>query len=105
MIIRDYNKRDETGWVRCRALAFLQMAYFDNVLTKKGHYQNPSIELVSEHDGQIVGLNDVEYAEKQTVCSRGEGLGGFGISPSILIFTDKGLDSNHSLQLKIERRN
>lgn len=76
MIIRDYNHRDETGWVRCRALAFLQTAYFDNVLTKKEHYQNPSIELVAEHDGQIVGLIDVEYAEKQTVCSRGEGLGG-----------------------------
>ncbi|MFG3611363.1 GNAT family N-acetyltransferase [Rummeliibacillus stabekisii] len=76
MIIRDYIKRDETGWVRCRALAFLQTAYFDNVLTKKVHYQNPSIELVAEHDGQIVGLIDVEYAEEQTVCSRGEGLGG-----------------------------
>lgn len=77
MIIRDYRVNDETGWVRCRTLAFLQTAYFDNVLNKKERYENPAIELVAELDGQIVGLIDVEYeTEERTVCSRGEGLGG-----------------------------
>ncbi|MGR6907367.1 MULTISPECIES: GNAT family N-acetyltransferase [Lysinibacillus] len=77
MIIRDYRVNDETGWVRCRTLAFLQTAYFDNVLNKKERYENPAIELVAELDGQIVGLIDVEYEiEERTVCSRGEGLGG-----------------------------
>ena len=77
MIIRDYKVTDEIGWVRCRTLAFLQTAYFDNVLNKKEHYQNPAIELVAELNGQIVGLIDVEYEkEERTVCSRGEGLGG-----------------------------
>jgi len=77
VIIRDYRVNDETGWVRCRTLAFLQTAYFDNVLNKKECYENPAIELVSELDGQIVGLIDVEYEiEERTVCSRGEGLGG-----------------------------
>lgn len=77
MIIRDYRVNDEMGWVRCRALSFLQTAYFDNVLKEKEHYQNPAIELVAELDGQIVGLIDVEYEkEERTVCSRGEGLGG-----------------------------
>ncbi|WP_339212318.1 GNAT family N-acetyltransferase [Solibacillus sp. FSL W8-0372] len=77
MIIRDYRVNDETGWVRCRTLAFLQTAYFDNVLNKKEYYKNPAIELVAELDGQIVGLIDVEYEkEERTVCSRGEGLGG-----------------------------
>ncbi|MEK4080504.1 GNAT family N-acetyltransferase [Solibacillus sp. FSL K6-1126] len=77
MIIRNYSVTDETGWVRCRTLAFLQTAYFDNVLNKKEHYQNPAIELVAELDGQIVGLIDVEFEkEERTVCSRGEGLGG-----------------------------
>lgn len=77
MIIRDYNANDETGWVRCRTLAFLQTAYFDNVLNKKERYENPAIELVAEMEGQIVGLIDVEYEkEVRTVCSRGEGLGG-----------------------------
>lgn len=77
MIIRDYTNNDEIGWVRCRTLAFLQTAYFDNVLNKKEHYENPAIELVAKMDGQIVGLIDIEYEkEVRTVCSRGEGLGG-----------------------------
>lgn len=76
MIIRNYSVTDETGLVRCRTLAFLQTAYFDNVLNKKEHYQNPAIELVAELDGQIVGLIDVEVEKvERTVCSRGEGLG------------------------------
>ncbi|GGN66637.1 hypothetical protein GCM10007971_36900 [Oceanobacillus indicireducens] len=32
MIVRDYNAIDETAWVRCQTRAFLQTAYFDNVL-------------------------------------------------------------------------
>lgn len=77
MIIRDYEHNDEIGWVRCRTLAFLETAYFDNVLKLKEHYENPAIELVAEIGGQIVGLIDVEYEkEERTVCSRGEGLGG-----------------------------
>lgn len=76
MIIRDYEPNDEIGWVRCRVLAFLETAYFDNVLKQKECYENPAIELVAEIDGQIVGLIDVEYEkEERTVCSRGEGLG------------------------------
>ena len=77
MLIREYNEKDEIGWVRCRVLSFLHTAYFDNVLNKKEIYENPSIELVAELNGQIVGLIDVEYEkEERTVCSRGEGLGG-----------------------------
>ncbi|WP_037593004.1 GNAT family N-acetyltransferase [Sporosarcina sp. D27] len=77
MIIRDYEPNDEMGWVRCRVLAFLETAYFDNVLKQKERYDNPAIELIAEMDGQIVGLIDVEYEkEERTVCSRGEGLGG-----------------------------
>jgi len=77
VIIREYSSSDEIGWVRCRTLAFLQTAYFDNVLNKKEKYENPAIELVAELDGIIVGLIDIEFElEEGTVCSRGEGLGG-----------------------------
>ncbi|HHK5601563.1 TPA: GNAT family N-acetyltransferase [Bacillus tropicus] len=77
MLIRDYQNEDEQGWLRCRVLAFLNTAYYDNVLNKKEVYENPSIELVAEMDGEIVGLIDVEYEKKEkTVCSRGTGLGG-----------------------------
>ena len=77
MIIRNYLPEDEQGWLRCRVLAFLNTAYYDNVLNKKEHYDNPAIQLVAEIDDVIVGLIDVEYELKEgTVCSRGQGLGG-----------------------------
>ncbi len=77
MQIRQYRPSDETGWVRCRVLAFLDTAYYDNVLREKEKYVHSSIELVAEENGQIVGFLDIEYEiEEGTVCSRGEGLGG-----------------------------
>lgn len=77
MEIRPYRTEDETGWVRCRVLSFLDTAYFDNVLREKEIYENPAIELVAIEDGLVVGLFDVEYeSEERTVCSRGTGLGG-----------------------------
>lgn len=59
--IRPYTPADETGWLRCRVLSFLDTAYFDNVLTQKDTYEYPAIELVAEQDGHIIGLLDVEY--------------------------------------------
>ncbi|MFE6138452.1 GNAT family N-acetyltransferase [Bacillus sp. NPDC057893] len=75
--IRAYKKDDEIGWIRCRALSFLDTAYFDNVFREKEKYENPAIELVAVYENQIVGLIDIEYElEERTVCSRGTGLGG-----------------------------
>lgn len=75
--IRSYRKEDETGWIRCRVLSFLDTAYYDNVLREKEKYENPTIELVAVYENQIVGLIDIEYElEERTVCSRGTGLGG-----------------------------
>lgn len=77
MEIREYSPDDESGWVRCRVLSFLDTAYFDNVLKEKEKYNNPSIELVAVEGEQIVGILDIEYEIKEgTVCSRGTGLGG-----------------------------
>jgi len=77
MVIREYGYEDESGWLRCRVLSFLETAYFDNVLREKEKYLNPAIELVAIEDGKVVGLLDVEYEVKErTVCSRGSGLGG-----------------------------
>lgn len=77
MRIRQYEAKDEQGWVRCRVLAFLDTAYFDNVLREKEHYANPAIELVAEKDGGIVGLLDIELDRADApVCSPGSGLGG-----------------------------
>ncbi|MGI6628042.1 MAG: GNAT family N-acetyltransferase [Bacillota bacterium] len=77
MIIRRYVEHDETGWVRCRVLSFLNTAYFDNVLKSKEHYGNPSIELIAEADNMIVGLLDIECDTNEIrVCSERPGLGG-----------------------------
>lgn len=77
MEIRAYKPEDEIGWVRCRVLAFLDSAYYDNVLTAKERYENQAIELVAILDQTVVGLIDVEYEnEERSVCSRGTGLGG-----------------------------
>ena len=44
---------------------------------QKEHYDRPSIELVAEVDGRIVGLIDVELEEEPgTVCEDRPGLGG-----------------------------
>ena len=76
-MIRAYEDRDEVGWVRCRALAFLDTAYYDAVERVKEHYGRPSIELVAERDAEIVGLIDVECEERPgEVCSDRPGLGG-----------------------------
>lgn len=77
MQIRKYQPDDEKGWVRCRTLAFLDTAYFDDVMNKKETYDHPAIELVAVDNGKVIGLLDIEYETKEkTVCTRGNGLGG-----------------------------
>ena len=77
VLIRPYVDADERGWLECRVLAFLDSAYYDAVEREKEHYERPSIELVAEVDGRIVGLIDVECEEEPgTVCEDRPGLGG-----------------------------
>jgi ribosomal protein S18 acetylase RimI-like enzyme len=75
--IRPYRPSDEETWLRCRVLSFLGSAYFDSVEREKERYERPSVELVAEEDGELVGLIDVECEEVPgTVCSERPGLGG-----------------------------
>jgi GNAT superfamily N-acetyltransferase len=68
--IRRFEPGDEAGWVRCRVLAFLNTAYFDDVHPLKERYDGRAIELVAEAGGQVVGLIDVECEEEPgTICS------------------------------------
>jgi GNAT superfamily N-acetyltransferase len=77
VVIRPYENADERGWLECRVLALLDSAYFDAVEREKEHYERPSIELVAEADGRVVGLIDVECEEEPaTVCEDRPGLGG-----------------------------
>ena len=76
MEIRKYLQEDESSWLRCRALAFLDTAYYDVVTKKKDVYQHPSIELVAIEDGKVIGLLDIEYEEKpNTICTAHDTLG------------------------------
>ena len=76
--IRPYALADETPWVRCRAIAFLDSAYFDDVEQSKPRYEFPAIELVAKDSGgAVIGFIDVECEETPgTVCSNRLGLGG-----------------------------
>jgi GNAT superfamily N-acetyltransferase len=77
LAVRPYEPADERGWLECRVLAFLDSAYFDAVERQKERYERPSVELVAEVSGQIVGLIDVECEEEPgTVCENRPGLGG-----------------------------
>lgn len=69
MIIREYRAEDETAWVRCRLISFLDSSYFDDIRKEKDTYENPSISLVAEENGAIVGFIEVEYeVEGGEVC-------------------------------------
>lgn len=73
MEIRNYEEKDEKGWVRCRVLSFLDTAYYDDVHREKEKFENPSIELVAVKDDQVVGLIDIEYdTEEEKVVSEEE---------------------------------
>lgn len=61
MDIRKYRNYDEKKWLLARHWSFLDSSYFDDVLKSKENYSNPSISLVAEVDGEIVGFIDVEY--------------------------------------------
>ncbi|MEU4196677.1 GNAT family N-acetyltransferase [Kribbella sp. NPDC026611] len=56
-IVRDYVPADETSWLRCRVLAFLDTNYYDDVVTAKPS-RAPGLELVAVADDQVIGLLD-----------------------------------------------
>ena len=82
--IRPFQPGDESGWVRCRVLAFLDTAYFDDVCREKERYQGRAIELVALADGQVVGLIDVECEEEPgAICSAPSGAAQAGLAGMI----------------------
>jgi ribosomal protein S18 acetylase RimI-like enzyme len=58
--LRDYATADEQSWLRCRVLAFLATAYFDDVHTARAPIAEPGFGLVAvADDGTVVGILDV----------------------------------------------
>ncbi|WP_411678459.1 GNAT family N-acetyltransferase, partial [Caproicibacter sp.] len=72
MIIRTYNDADEQGWLFCRVLSFLDCSYYNDVKTAKEKYDHPSICLVAEDNGSIVGLIDIELDSDDLACNGDE---------------------------------
>ena len=71
--IREYAPADETAWLRCRVLSFLNTAYFDDVRRAKPVIPVPGFELVAaDESGAVVGIMDVtvenELATVETVA-------------------------------------
>lgn len=64
MIIRDYKDTDEKDWLRCRLISFYDSSYADDVIHKKPVYDNDTIDLVAEADGQIVGFIEIEIEKE-----------------------------------------
>lgn len=74
MITRDYKPSDEQGWLRCRVISFLDCSYWNDVKTAKEVYPHPTVSLVAEDNGRIIGLIDVELDSEDLVYTdRGRG--------------------------------
>ena len=71
--VRPYTAADERSWLRCRALAFLDTNYFDDVVPQKPTYDGISVGLVAVADDEVLGLLDVavhgELATIETIAT------------------------------------
>lgn len=59
LVIRPFATGDTGSWLRCRALAFLDSNYYDDVLPAKPAYETLAVELVALEGDDFVGLMDV----------------------------------------------
>ena len=76
LIIRPYNLSDEENWLKCRLISFHDSAYYDDVYTKKPIFDNLSLELVAERNGEIIGILDLEKDNKDgSICYCKSGIG------------------------------
>jgi ribosomal protein S18 acetylase RimI-like enzyme len=64
-IVRDYASADETSWLRCRVLAFLDTNYYDDVATAKPR-REAGLELVATVGDQVVGLLDASVTGSES---------------------------------------
>jgi ribosomal protein S18 acetylase RimI-like enzyme len=64
-IVRDYASADETSWLRCRVLAFLDTNYYDDVAIVKPS-REAGLELVATIGDQVIGLLDVSVTGSES---------------------------------------
>jgi GNAT superfamily N-acetyltransferase len=58
-VIREYTPADQTSWLRCRVLAFLDTSFYDAVVPAKPAIEAPGLELVAvDETGSVAALMD-----------------------------------------------
>ncbi|MCT6922904.1 GNAT family N-acetyltransferase [Metasolibacillus sp.] len=79
MKIIPYAPQYEESWLRCRVLAYLHTAMYEDVVTKKPTFDGrPAIELIAVEDDAVIGLIDLVLdTEEQKTTILSEGLGAF----------------------------
>ena len=73
MTYHPYQAADETKWLHCRVVSFLDSQYFDDVITKKPTYDSDSIELVVVENNAVVGFMDTQIERTPGSMCHGEG--------------------------------
>lgn len=68
--VREYVAEDEPSWLRCRVLAFLGTAFYDDVVPAKP--REPGVELVAVDGAVVIGILDLavhgELATIETIA-------------------------------------
>ena len=58
--IREYKPADESSWLRCRVLSFLDTSYYDDVARAKPEIPAPGMELVAVDQREtVLGIMDI----------------------------------------------
>lgn len=70
---REYRATDETGWLRCRVLSFLDSPFYDDVAIQKPGYDGDCLQLVAVDRGRIVGFLDIQFEEETGSHCYGDG--------------------------------
>ena len=85
LIIKPYNPTNEKNWLKCRLLSFYDSAYYDDVYTSKPIFNNLSLELVAELNGEIIGILDLEKDNNEgSICYCKSGIGAMVWTISVL---------------------
>lgn len=93
---------DEPAWVRCRALAFLDTQYYDDVKPRRPEVEGQDLGLVATKEPHgVVGILDIEIvcasATIHTVAvhpdHRGAGTATALLESALAILTERGIES------------
>lgn len=79
IVVRPYDDTDEAAWMRVHAIIMSTSHAWNYTIQERPAYEGyESTRLVATHDGQIVGLTDVQYdREPGEICFVKDSRGGY----------------------------